>query len=244
MITALVLAHNCLELTKKCVDSLIAQDVPTQIHLVDNGSEDGTAEWYSELFESDPERYSGTILSENRGVSWAWNYGLQAAFLVGEEYVLVPNNDTILPSWFISSLLSYKAPFLTGVSVGTMAEIETKPEHSEPTPHPDFSAFLISADAYRAVGPFDEKMINYAGDCDWHIRAHRAGVPLMGINLPFYHERSSTLRLSSPSEKRAIEIQADRDRAAFRAKYGFMPWDPEYAQAFSPETFGCKHGNS
>jgi GT2 family glycosyltransferase len=242
--TALVLAHNCLSLTKRCVESLINQDVPVQVHLIDNGSEDGTFEWYAELFEADPERFKGTILSENRGVSWGWNHGLQAAFKDFEEYVAVVNNDTVLPPWFISSLLSYKRLFLTGVSVGTMAEIETKPEHSEPTPHPDFSAFLISAEAYRIVGPFDEQMVNYAGDCDWHIRAHHLGVLLAGCNLPFYHERSSTIRMAHPAEKRAIEIRADRDRAAFKAKYGFMPWDPEYAQAFSMKSFGCKHRDS
>ena len=41
----LLLARNCLELTKRCVESIHAQDIPTYILVIDNASTDGTFDW-------------------------------------------------------------------------------------------------------------------------------------------------------------------------------------------------------
>ena len=42
----LILTHNCLELTKKCVESAKAQDIETvEFFFVDNASTDGTFDW-------------------------------------------------------------------------------------------------------------------------------------------------------------------------------------------------------
>ncbi len=37
--------RNGLELTKRAIVSILAQDIPVQVHVVDNHSTDGTAEW-------------------------------------------------------------------------------------------------------------------------------------------------------------------------------------------------------
>jgi hypothetical protein len=172
-------------------------------------------------------------------VSAGWNVGLNNLFNnEGAEHVFVINNDTVLPSWFCSSLLSYDVSFVSGVSVGSMEEIANPEPRKELAPCPDFSAFLIRRDAWERVGPFDETMVHYAGDNDWHIRAHRAGVTFWNSGVGFYHERSSTLRNSPPKERRMIEMQADADRLAFEEKWGFEVGSPQYAAAFDPKFFG------
>jgi hypothetical protein len=147
---------------------------------------------------------------------------------------LVINNDTVLPSNFYSELLSYNVPFVTGRSTESMLEISSmvQNERQPLVGGPDFSAFLIRREAWEKIGPFDERMKLYAGDNDYHVRAHRAGVPLLRANLPFYHERSSTLKKAPPAERREIELQADRDREVFKSIYGCMPWEPGYAELF------------
>jgi GT2 family glycosyltransferase len=224
----LTLTHNGLEMTKKAVDSFLHQDTTISIFVIDNGSTDGTLTWLEMI---------GILLDgaeDNVGVSAGWNAGLKWLFeKCNASHVLVANNDVELPPWFYSELLSYDVPFVTGYSVDDKAKAyKFPPERFPLIGHPDFSAFLIRRDAWQAIGPFDEDMKFYAQDCDYHVRAHRLGIPLKGASVPFYHERSSTLRLASPEERAAINQQANADRHVFRTKYGCIPGESSYEELF------------
>lgn len=233
----LILAHNCIELTKKCVESVQNQDIPTQTLVIDNGSTDGTGDWLP------PPTLDGSVISaiwsENAGVSVGWNWGLDYWFGTREaEHVLVLNNDTILGSMFYKTLLRVtqakpEVLFITGASTENIAEINPVPgTNFSVVPHPDFSAFLIRKEAWEKVGRFDDAMTHYASDNDWHVRAHRAGITLWNSSMPFYHERSSTLRNASPKDRREIELQADADREVFYAKWNCFPGDRKYTELF------------
>lgn len=234
----LILARNCLELTKRCVESVRAQDIETDIFVYDNGSTDGTVEW-GKLSSLDwTHGHRGTLrefwqVDKNEGVSRGWNILLTHLFNIDRvNRVLVLNNDVVLPSEFYSSLISYDVPFISGVSVDTMSAIQYPSRWENPAPCPDFSAFLIRRDCWNTVGPFDEKMVHYAGDCDYHVRAHRAGIKLLNSGVPFYHERSSTLKNADPKDRVKISNQANADRQAFREKWGCIPGEPAYAELF------------
>ena len=228
----LILTHNCLELTKKCVESVRKQSINVDILVIDNDSTDGTRGW---LYD---DRIPYCDFRPQIGVSAGWNFGIEKIFRADlpekSHYVLVVNNDTILPANFYSELLSYDVPFVTGASTEDMLEISPIIQHERKplVGGPDFSAFLIRRDCWEKVGPFDERMKFYASDNAFHVEAHRKGIPLLRANLPFYHERSSTLKKASPAERREIEIQADRDREVFKSIYGCMPWEPGYQELF------------
>lgn len=233
----LILTHNCLEMTKRCAESVHKQDIPTRIMYYDNGSTDGTRNWLPKNEQDDAD--NAYRCQDNEGVSKGWNWGLNYLFtLCSAEHVLCVNNDTVLPNWFLSSLLSYDVPFVTGISVDNMAAIANPEPRKELGTSPDFSAWLIRKEAWEKIGPFDETMKLYASDLDWAIRAHRAGIQLWNSGVGFYHERSSTLNSAAPKEKRVIQMQADADRMRFFEKYGFQTWSPEYAAQFSSDTFG------
>jgi GT2 family glycosyltransferase len=237
MTPVLILTHNNLDLTKRCVESVLAQDVPAEPFLFDNGSSDGTPAWII------ANKFEGWIYPENKGVSYGWNVGLNYLFANISNSVLVVNNDTILPPYFLEELAASamlnRNEFITGTSVNTMEAIQGRcPEYKLPVPHPDFSAFLISKSAWEKVGLFDESMQLYASDCDYHARGHLAGVKMMKANVPFYHERSSTLNKANPEEKAKIHARANADRQAFRDKWNCIPGEPAYADLFKPELFG------
>jgi GT2 family glycosyltransferase len=223
----LILTHNCLELTKRCVNSVRNQDIRTNVWVIDNGSKDGTLEWAEDnrvLLDASP---------FNSGVTAGWNHGLEMLFRRGNEHVLCVGNDTVLPVWFYGKLLLLDVPFVTGVAVGDMLQVPTRPTHfAELSPNPDFSAMCIRRSCWEKVGPFDVRMVNYCSDCDFHVRAHRLGVPLWKAPLEFYHERSSTLRLAHPEEQAEIKEQANRDRAVFHSIYGCLPGTKEYEALF------------
>jgi len=222
----IILTHNCCELTKRCVQSVKEQSLQVSVLIHDNGSTDGTLDWLRQ------DQYVSYKATENIGVSAGWNRELEFFFdELDHEHCLVLNNDVVLAPWFYRELLSYDAPFVSGFSVGTMDEMKELPGRVPLAGGPDFSAFLIRRSAWRKIGPFDEKMKFYAQDCDYHIRAAREGVPLLTAHLPFYHERSSTLRLASPEEAEQIHAQANRDREAFKKKWGFEVGSEQYARA-------------
>ena len=70
----LLLTHNNLDLTKRCVESICSQDLKTTIEIIDNGSTDGTPEWLSE------QGINNSKLGSNYGVSVGWNQGLRYFF--------------------------------------------------------------------------------------------------------------------------------------------------------------------
>jgi len=231
----LLLTFNCLELTKKCVESVLAQNIPVDLMIIDNGSTDGTVEWIS--------NHSGIgyvfLNNSNTGVSAAWNMGLKYWFDTADaEHVLVLNNDTIIPTWFYRKLLSYPDPFVTGIAVDQMSQIETIPFPCPPVPHPDFSAFLIRKEAWKRIGKFDESMKLYSSDQDYHLRGWFEGVRMSKVNVPYYHERSSTLKHSNPAARLELESQANADRAELRRKWGVSAGGEDYQKLFSAENFG------
>jgi len=223
----LILTHNNLALTQRCVESVMAQDIPVDLLVIDNGSSDGTVEWLREQSN----RIMSVIICHNAGVSYGWNLGLCIAFdNWNADYCLVIGNDTMLPRWFYRKLLSHKALFTTGIAVDQMSQIADPPSEISVSPNPDFSAFLIHAPAWKIIGPFDERMKHYCSDCDYHIRGHRAGVGMYKISLPYYHERSSTIRHAPSAERAEIEAQANADRATFRSIYGCIPGEKAYEE--------------
>ncbi len=232
----LILTKNNSVMNKRCIDSAMEQDIATKIFVYDNCSTDGNAEWVARN-DAIHDLSQGIDL----GVSEGWNFGLNALFgdPFNAKHVLVVNNDTVLPSWFYSTLLSYDGPMITGVSVSSIAEIASPPPRKDLVPHPDMSAYLIRRECWERVGEFDADMVLYAQDLDFHLRAHRTGVRLMNCGCPFYHERSSTINYASPLEKNAIRLQADADRSVFRNKWGVPALGgPAYDAMFDESLFG------
>lgn len=223
----LILTRNNLDLTKRCVESVRKQDIPVSLIIYDNGSEDGTTKW---LFE---EHIVHHEFGDNYGVSRGWNSGLRDFFDACEaEHVLVIGNDTVLAPWTYRALLAVDQSFVTGVDIGMEPLPEFPPNPFPLAPHPDFSCFLIRREAWEAIGPFDERLVNYCGDCDYHIRAHRLGIPLWKANIPYNHERSSTMNRATPEERSLIQTRANLDRHVFREIYGCLPGTPEYTELF------------
>lgn len=227
----LILTHNNLELTKKCVDSVLAQDVETKVFIFDNGSTDGTQEWL-------PNRGLLYMLeTTNTGVSNGWNISLEYLFDYGDS-VLCINNDTILSKSLYSQLLSANVPFVSGSETTNLDDLSKEWPTLPLGGGPQFSCFLIRREAWKKIGPFDESMWGWASDCDYHVRAHRLGIPLLCSPARYYHERSSTINKADPKEKRNLQLQADADREAFEEKWRVPASGPGYDSLFSETLFG------
>jgi len=91
---------NCLNYTKKCLESLINSGVnPKQIVAVDNASTDGTPEYLKQI------GLGATILNrQNLSCGAAWNQGILAR---QSEWTIIMNNDIVVPPDFAERLIAF-----------------------------------------------------------------------------------------------------------------------------------------
>lgn len=219
-----MLCRNALQLTKNAVRSVMEQDIPIQLHVVDNDSQDGTTEWL-QMFVHHLETFRPA-----QGVSSGWNFALEGIFRKS-DHALVVNNDVVLRPDTYKALLNDGGEFVTAVSVDNLVGIKGTWAKA-PRPHPDFSCFLIRKSVWEKIGAFDESMRLYASDADYHVRMHQAGIEAYTIGVPFYHYASGTLKSASPGEKASISEQADRDRYTFELKWGCKVGSKQYYELF------------
>ena len=219
------------QMTRACLRSLLAQDVETYVLAINNGANDGTAQVMRAMAAGE-KRLSVIEYAARRSLNNVWNEWITWAFEKMQlDYVLVVNNDTVLLPETYRLLRDDGGLFVT--AVGTAPEQALMiGDLSQRRPHPDFSCFLIRRACWERVGKFDDGIRAFFGDNDMHIRMHRAGVQAYCLQVPFAHVASGTMKNASNELRDAIQREADADREVFKAKYGFLPTDPEYAEEF------------
>jgi GT2 family glycosyltransferase len=218
-------------LTRRCIRSLLAQDAPCEVYVLDNGASDGSGE----MVRAWPDERVHYVASMKPSVAATWNHGLK--FLFKEhEAVWVVNNDTEFRPDSLRHLLSDGGNFVTLIGQndpGCIAPPYCPPDPARKRPHPDFSAYLIRRKCWDCVGPFDERFTGaYCEDTDYHIRMWKAGIVAEALALPFYHVGSGTIKSADPKQARAIEARADRNRALFKQKWGVDVGSKEYYALF------------
>lgn len=91
-IAAVVVTHNRLSMLKECISALSVQTLPCVIFIVDNASDDGTAEWASA-------RQSETMLylptGTNLGGAGGFQFGMNMAVTMGFDRVWVMDDDCV-----------------------------------------------------------------------------------------------------------------------------------------------------
>ncbi len=236
-IPVVVVTRNNRHLTAAAVRSILAQDVPVSLLLVDNASTDNTARWAA------ARGFTSILYPHQVALAQCWNDALRALWKAGRDRAIVCNNDIELRSDTARVLNAHGGDFVTGVSVDSREEMGRPMEAGMFTerniarterPHPDMSCFLIRKSVTDRVGWFDESYYPaYCEDMDYHVRMHRAGIRAVSISVPFLHQRSSTLKQADAAERSRIQRGAERNRAKFKQKYGCSPDSPEYAALFA-----------
>lgn len=232
----LIPCHNNSSLLVESLKTILSQDIGNvKIFAINNDSKDNTAFVLKDLDNSHVVVYR----SPQSGVSGAWNFGLSCIFGNEKaEKVLVVNQDIILRPDTYRILDEQNLPFVSAVSRGS-SELTTELAvwaNAPIRPHPDFSCFLIRKDCYQRVGPFDEQFYPaWFEDNDYHIRAARAGIELVCIDLPFYHYAAATMKLATEYDKAHYYGPAFlRSKQRFQDKWGVLPGTKEYEEMCSP----------
>ena len=216
----IVVNWNGKEDTLQCLESLRGLAYPNYTTiLVDNGSRDGSVAAVRSHF---PEV---TILDlpENLRFAGGNNKGIELAMTSGAEFVLLLNNDTVVPKDFLGYLVDriqsdttigmvapkvcyFSSPdtiWFAGARIrfwtGTMAHIgiRERDQHqfdvAGETDYATGCCVLVSRTVIEAIGMLDESYFMYVEDADWSVRARQAGFRV------FYEPRASILHKVSAS---------------------------------------------
>lgn len=238
-----VLCYNGLEeTTRPCLDSIIA-NTPVgsyELIVVDNASADGTAQ-YLQSFAAQHAHVRIQLNDTNKGYAGGNNDGIK---LAQGQYIVLLNNDTLVPSGWLNSLLKLfnEQPDVGLVgpvtnSAGNEQRIELKGLNEKnfeeiaaayverqkevwfTTEKLGFFCVAMRRTLPEKIGYLDEKFgIGMFEDDDYCIRAKKAGFTLAVVEDCFvYHKGSVSFSKLSVESYRA---QFEKNKAYFREKHG------------------------
>lgn len=223
VVTVIVPYFNQIQLATRCIDSILnTTDVPYQLILVDDGSDESGVREFEELLASKNLPSHCTRLMHiknhrNRGFAVSVNQAL--AFAAGD--VVLVNSDVILPRGWLSTLkeslrndqkIASITPFSNNGSICTLPVTEDNAtmelelintvcrDHKQygPVELPTGVGFclLLSATALREIGFFDSDLFSpmYGEENDWCLQAALHG--MRNVLLPqlfVYHQGNASL---------------------------------------------------
>jgi GT2 family glycosyltransferase len=245
-----IVTWNNLDYTRQCIQSLLAdQTWPNRkLIVVDNASTDGTVDYLTDLSEEN-ENVLFIANHENLGFAAGNNTGLK--HLDDSEYVILLNNDTVVPRGWLANLLKHlKNPEIGAVgpvtnSIGNEAMIEV--------PYTDVKEMELFAQTYTAahegeffeigvlamycmamrrevfdqIGPLDERFgVGMFEDDDYARRLREKGFRIICAEDAFVHHwgRASFSKLDDAKYTQIFE----KNLALFEEKWN-VKWSPHKA---------------
>ena len=201
-ILTIVVTYNGMKWIDRCLGSVRASVVPSDIFVVDNGSDDGTPDWIRE-------HYPEAVISENRenlGFGAANNLGIRQALRMGYRFVYLLNQDAwVFPETFGTLVRAFEEDGRTGLEgvrkavgkpVGILSPVQMEAgqermdaqfrkhcgklleESSEETVRVPFvmaAHWMLSRECIEAVGCFSPAFPHYGEDVDYIHRAAYKG---------------------------------------------------------------------
>ena len=163
---------------------LAAQTVPMRIVVCDNGSKDGSTEY----FLSRSSELTLFPFDRNMGCAVAWNTGIRFSFQNNADAILVCGSDTApLPGTVerLYSGIQSGMAFITGTQCGYDSDPEAPTPGNDLTPllaAPDFSFFMFNPRAViERVGSFDVH-VEHKSKVQFHAQAGEKAPYTMRMN--------------------------------------------------------------
>lgn len=246
----IVTYHNC-ELNRMCLKALYEQtEWPNfEVFVVDNASTDDTPQMLREIDGKYP-NLSITLNAENVGFAKANNQALRRAT---GEYLVLLNNDTVVPRGWLSGLIRHlsarqdigligpvtneigneaKIPvgYQSLAEMPNWARVYVRERDNVLTEIPMLAMFCVAMrrQAYTDIGELDEQFgIGMFEDDDYTRRTRRLGYKvLLAEDVFIHHHGRAAFKLLSEEKYRAI---FEENRRRYEAKYG-EPWMPHKAR--------------
>jgi GT2 family glycosyltransferase/glycosyltransferase involved in cell wall biosynthesis len=243
-VSILIVSYNNQELTRACIDSVLRNSMHPNLEVivVDNASTDGSAEMLQAMYD---DRVRVLLNDQNAGFAAANN---QALRLATGTYVVLLNNDTVVPRGWLPRMLRHLEDPQVGLAVaatnfsGNESRIdvpydtveEMLPFADQYMREHDGQCFDIRVaamycvgmrrDVYETVGLLDEHFaIGMFEDDDYSHRIRLAGFRVICAEDVFVHHIGQASFSKLPRD--AYEALWKRNQAYFEEKWGAR-WEP------------------
>jgi hypothetical protein len=257
-----VLAHPAY--TEAAISDVLAQTLPCRLLVINQGVDTAFRTRLERIAEDSDRLFLWSHQPPLPSLAATWNRALRFAWASGAERALVVNNDVRLAPNTLEQLdevmRQSDALVVTGVGV-------SKPQFTpgqmvlpvlyqsgrgfddcawpESQGGPDFSCFLISQSCHWRF-PFDEQFIPaYCEEVDFHRRLMLAGEGrrIFGVNVPYLHYGSTTLKTVDAKTRERIERQtAAISREYYARKWGGPVNEERYRVPF--DRTDCDHATT
>lgn len=230
-----MLTYNEQELTKNCIDSLLANTkTPCRLIVIDNCSTDKTREYLSTLADTPICKVKVILNRENRGFVGGMNQGIE---LSRAPYICLANNDLLFGQGWLAEMISVFAKFdkvgllnpnsnSLGVKVPVDSSFETCSEDLRAKYKTVFTelpfcigfCMMIKRQVAEAVGGLSEEFYPmFFEDTDYSLKVQKRGY-LIGVAKGAYvwhKEHGSLKQLGQDKEKNFV-----KSRETFIKKWG------------------------
>ena len=230
-VSVILVVFNQLHLTRACLASLRSTTIPFELVVVDNGSTDGTEEFFRSFPEPFPLRHHRQ--PSNRGLIQALNLGWR---LAEGEFVCFIHNDTEMldPRWLekliaacegeavgLVGLYGAKRLRRDGRYVGrtivhSLDEAPTLTTSTTEVAVVDGACLFLRRTLLEKLGGFDEAYGFFHGyDRDLSFQVRQAGYRCLVVNARYRHHGGGT-RLSEAAQAYLREDLTGREAALAR----------------------------
>lgn len=198
LVGVVVVSFNRAALLSKCIESLVAQTLPpSKVLIVDNGSTDGTHQWFESAAWPSETCIEMKILPENVGGAGGFNAGIAQLVAEGFQWVWVMDDDACPHATAMSELLKvaqnstniYGSLAVKGNSTSwatllldqdhRLVEVPDDVPASARIQTLPFLGMLIHQDMVARIGLPDEGFFIAADDVEYCLRAVRSGAEIV-----------------------------------------------------------------
>lgn len=247
-VNIILLNWNGKELTAECIDSLRKITYPNyEILIADNGSTDGSIQFFKERF-SDIELVEN---GKNLGFAEGNNAGIRRALEKGADHVLLLNNDTIVDPAFLDELvkaieaspsiaavgpkvyfydhngkknvISFAGGFIDywkGKSIHTGEKMDDMGQFDKAVEvdYVEGSCMLVRSEAIKKVGMMDASYFLYWEETEWCVRMSKAGYKMLYVpSSKIWH------KIGGSGSSKTQMYYLNRNRIWFMRKYATVP---------------------
>lgn len=247
LVSIVVQAYNRLDKTKYCVECILkyTQGIDYELILVDNGSTDGTLEYFKSV--DYPQK---RICRLTKNIGAAYPYEWIRRIYRGKYLATIANDVYVTKNWLSNLLNCYESDAKIGLAVpmcnntsnlqapsnfeySSMDEMQKKAaafNAPDPSKWQERLRLITLAPIYKReifdeVGFFDNGYEHNFSDDDISVRIRRAGYKLIVCGDTFVcHDHSRVV--SSQKEADKINASLAKDRKAFKEKFhGIDAWE-------------------